>query len=558
MKRLFCLLIALSLAAPLPACALAAEAGGELFSDKDLTEANPAEATELVLSEDGVDITQAGVYRLSGRVENGSIRVALRAEGTVWLLLDGVSVHNENGAALTSTGCKKLIVTLAEGSVNALTQGAGTPDGEDNGAAIYVRDDLTINGSGALTVKSAYLDGINCRDSLRIVDGQITVNAVDDGIVGKDEVSIGGGVITITAKEGDGVKSTNSEDEERGFVAIAGGSVSITAGGGSASAAQASSDGRFMAQDAAATPSQKGVKAETSIAISGGSLTVDSADDAVHAVSVSVSGGTLALATGDDGIHADDTLVISGGQLAVTRSYEGLEAANLAISGGEINVTASDDGLNGAGGDSLTAAGDGGWGGEMGRFGRDRFSASSGTLSITGGRIFVTASGDGVDVNGDLSMSGGELYVRGPESSGNGALDYDGTFTLTGGTLAAVGAAGMAQGVNAPSIPGVAVALSGSGALEVLDGSNAAIVSFDAQGSYSHVVVYSDRFTDGGSYTLAAGGASQTVQMSVQPSQGGFGGGGHGGGRGDGFGGDFGNVEPGGGFGGKPGGGRRQ
>ena len=517
MKRLFRLFMALALALLLPVCALGVEADG-LFSDKDRTEADPAKAVELALSEDGVDITQAGVYRLSGQVANGSIRVSLNTEGTVWLLLDGVSVHNEKGAALTSTGCKKLILTLAEGSVNALTQGEGTPDGEDNDAAIYVRDDLTINGSGALTVESAYLDGINCRDSLRIVDGQITVNAVDDGIVGKDEVSIGGGVIAVTAKEGDGIKSTNSEDAERGFVAIAGGSVSITTGDGSAS--QTADAWSLMARPSADTRSQKGIKAETHIDISGGSLTVDSVDDALHSVNVTLSGGTLTLATGDDGVHADHTLSISGGQLAVTNSYEGLEAANIFISGGEISIIASDDGVNGAGGDSVAATEDGGWG-AMGRFGRDMFSSSTGTLSITGGRIFVTASGDGVDVNGDLSMSGGELYVRGPENSGNSALDYDGSFTLTGGTLAAVGTAGMAQGVNAPSIPGAALSLSGSGALEVLDASNAVVVSFDAQGGYNHVVVYSDRFSDGGDYTLVTGGTSQAVQMSVQASEGG-------------------------------------
>lgn len=541
MKRL---LMTLSLAALLPAFALGDDG---LFSDKDLTEANPSEATELVFTESGADITQAGVYRLSGQVANGSIRISLSTEGTVWLLLDGVSVHNENGAALTSTGCKKLILTLAEGSENTFTQGADTPTGDDDGAAIYVRDDLTINGSGSLTVESACLDGINCRDSLRIVDGQITVNAMDDGIVGKDEVSIGGGSIAITAMEGDGIKSTNSEDGERGFVAITDGSVSITTGGGSASVMSAPNDWERAGQSAASASSQKGVKAETYIDISGGSLTVDSADDALHSVAVSISGGALALSTGDDGIHADDMLAVSGGQIAITRSYEGMEAANITISGGEINVTATDDGINGAGGDSGAAAENGGWGDAMGRFGRDMFSSSSGTLSITGGRIFVSASGDGVDVNGSLSMSGGELYVRGSENSGNGALDYDGSFTLSGGTLVAVGASGMAQGVSEPAIPGVVASVAGSGELEVLDASNAVIVHFDAQGSYSHAVVYSQQFTEGGTYTLITGDVSQVVEMSTQASQSSFGG--HGG-RPGGFGGGNGGKP--GGFGAKP------
>lgn len=535
MKRFFSVLCALLLCLP-ALSAVSAETADDLFTDKDLTLADPSEAVDIALTEGGVDITEPGVYRLSGQIADGSIRVAPATEGDVWLLLDGVSVHNESGAALTSDGCDKLILTLAEGSVNSLTQGSAAPAEEDNDAAIYVRDDLTINGTGALTIESAYLDGINCRDSLRIVSGEITVNAVDDGLVGKDEVTIGGGTIAITAQTGDGIKATNAEDADRGFVTIADGSLTITTGEGSASVSQTDSGGwgDWQQQAQEDTPSQKGVKAETILTILGGTLSIDSVDDALHAVDVAISGGEMTLATGDDGVHADNTLTVSGGTITVTRSYEGLEGADVTLSGGEIDVTASDDGINGAGGDSATTTDEGTFG-DSGRFGRDRFASSTGTILISGGMISVNASGDGVDVNGDLEMTGGELYVNGPRSSGNGALDYDGSFTLTGGTVVAVGAAGMAQGVSDPAIPGTAMNVSGSGALEVLDSAGNALVHFEPLRDYSHVVVCSDRFTDGQSYTLTLGGESQTVQMTTDSTGGmGFGGGrgGFGGGRG--------------------------
>ena len=527
MRKTFLFLCALVLClAARPA--LSAEES-DLFSDKDLTLADPAQAVDIVLTEGGVDITQPGVYRLSGQVADGSIRVSPATEGDVWLLLDGVSVHNEDGAALTSDRCDKLILTLAEGSVNTLTQGPATPTEEDNDAAIYVRDDLTINGTGALTIESAYLDGINCRDSLRIVSGELTVSAVDDGLVGKDEVTIGGGTIAIDAQTGDGIKATNAEDADRGFVTIAGGTLSITTGEGSASVSQTASDGWGGWQQAEEedTPSQKGVKAETTLTISGGTLSIDSVDDALHAVDVAISGGEMTLSTGDDGVHADNTLTVSGGAITVTRSYEGLEASDMTLSGGEIDVTASDDGINGAGGDD-----DAETEGMSGRFGRDRFTSSTGTVRISGGVISVSASGDGVDVNGDLEMTGGELYVDGPRSSGNGALDYDGSFTLTGGTVVAVGSAGMAQGVSDPSVPGAVLNVSASGTLEVLDSAGNTLVHFEALRDYSHVVVYSDRFTAGESYTLSLGGETQTVEMTTDSTGGGGFGGGFGGGRG--------------------------
>ena len=241
----------------------------------------------------------------------------------------------------------------------------------------------------------------------------------------------------------------------------------------------------------------------------------------------------MTLATGDDGVHADNTLTVSGGTITVTRSYEGLEGTDVTLSGGEISITASDDGINGAGGDSAATSDEGAFG-ASGRFGRDRFASSTGTVCISGGVISVSASGDGVDVNGDLEMTGGELYVNGPESGGDGALDYDGSFTLTGGTVVAVGSAGMAQGVSDPSIPGTVMNASGSGVLEVLDSAGNVLIHFETLHAYSHAVLYSDRFTDGETYTVTMGGNSQSVQMTTDSTGGmGFGGGrgGFGGGR---------------------------
>ena len=50
------------------------------------------------------------------------------------------------------------------------------------------------------------------------------------------------------------------------------------------------------------------------------------------------------------------------------------------------------------------------------------------------------AEGDGLDTaNGNIQMSGGTMLIDGPVNGGNGALDYGGAFTLTGGTFVAAG-----------------------------------------------------------------------------------------------------------------------
>ena len=522
----------------LPAAVLLTAQAGDvensLFSEKDLILATMEEATPIVLNGESVTISEEGVYVLSGEIANGGIRISLQEEGIVRLLLNGVSVRNASGAALYTENCKKVILTLAQGTVNTFSQTGADAQDEAVNAAIYSRDDLTVNGTGALVVEGGYQDGVNSRDTLKIVSGQVSVTARDDGLVGKDAVIVGGGTLSVTSASGDGVKATNTEEAGRGYVTLAGGDISIKTGGGRAAVVKSNQNaGRgggpgFTAKDTTSSESSgmKGVKAATLITLSGANITVDSEDDAIHSNGdIEMTAGTLTLSTGDDGMHADAALRISGGEISITEAYEGVEATDITLSGGRVAITAADDGINGAGGDSGVQT-DVGWGGEWGRHGRDMFSSSTGTLTVSGGCITVTADGDGIDVNGDITMSGGEVYVRGPESSGNGALDYDGGFTMRGGTLLAVGASGMAQGVSQPAVAGALLSCDASGAVEVLDTSGNTLLSFDAMGPYQSVVVYSDLLENGQSYTIRTGGSEQTAVMSTEVSfGGGFGGG---------------------------------
>ena len=155
-----------------------------------------------------------------------------------------------------------------------------------------------------------------------------------------------------------------------------------------------------------------------------------------------IEGGTFEIKTGDDGAHADGNTTVSGGTLNITECYEGLEGATVDITGGEIHIVASDDGINAAGGNDQSGFGP--W--------QDAFSGSSEYyINISGGVIYIDASGDGIDSNGDLTVTGGEIYIDGPTSDGDGALDYDGTGTITGGTLVAVGSNGMVMNFGSNS-----------------------------------------------------------------------------------------------------------
>jgi hypothetical protein len=181
-----------------------------------------------------------------------------------------------------------------------------------------------------------------------------------------------------------------------------------------------------------------GIRGKDYLMMHDGDLVVNSGDDGLKSdVRAEFENGSIRISAGDDAIHTDSILIIKGGTIDIARSYEGLESISLIISGGNIHVVSSDDGLNAADGS--------GGGGMPGMPPQGGFSSGKCTLKITGGYICVNATGDGIDINGSVEMTGGTLIIDGPTASNNGALDYDGACKVTGGTILAIGSSGMAQ-----------------------------------------------------------------------------------------------------------------
>lgn len=240
-----------------------------------------------------------------------------------------------------------------------------------------------------------------------------------------------------------------------------------------------------------------GMKAQTLLAVKGGTYTMDTTGDAFHSKQdMVIDGGAFTVSTGDDAFHADGHLTVNGGTIDIPACYEGLEGQSVTVNGGKIDLTASDDGINAS-------------------------SDSSGDLfiRITGGEIHVSAEGDGLDSNGDLYMEGGILYVDGPVSGGDSALDYDGTGTVTGGTIVAAGSGRMLQSFGNQSsqqvitvyyeqtqAAGTAITLTGPDGTELL--------SYAPSKEFSSAVISIPGFTDGASYTLSTGEYEEEFTIS--------------------------------------------
>lgn len=507
----------------------------DVHSVADVDSWNTAEETAIALSGlsatvsgDGasaegsvVTITEPGTYRVTGALSDGQLVVTSASDGLVRIVLDGAEISSSTGAAIDVTDADSVAVILAEGSENTLSDTASYAETAEANAALYSSADLTIAGSGALTVHGNGNDGITGKDGLVIAAGALTVDAVDDGIRGKDYLVVTGGTLTVTAG-GDALTSDNDTDLARGFVAISGGTATLTAEGDGISAATDTvvtggtitvSSGGGAGASLADDVSAKGIKSGVITVIEDGTISVSAADDAVHSnLAVHISGGVLSLASGDDGIHADSALLIAGGSIDVTESEEGLEAAAIEITAGATTVRSRDDGINASGGTDTAESAEadaaqpqpGGPGEESG---------GSQSVLISGGSLVIDADGDGLDSNGTAEITGGTVVVHGPTGNGNGALDVDGSFTVSGGVLLAAGSTGMVVSPDTDSAQGwISGTLDSSQpagtTVQVLDADGTVLATFAGEKAFQSVVFSSAAITTGETYTLAVGGSA--------------------------------------------------
>ena len=450
-KKLLAALLASALAAgmlPTSACAASSSyttLNATLIRFTDAAAKASGKYTGYEIDGTDVSITAAGTYVFSGDCDNGSITVKKGVTG-VTIVLNGLTLTNDDSAAITLNKTAEASLIAAAGTTNTV---ADTEGSSDENAAVKVKSGaaLSIGGTGTLTVDGNAKNGIKgAADAvITVAEVKLNINAVNDGLSCDDELNITGGTLSITAG-GDAVKASpdtgdteNPDTTSLGNVTISGGTLTLNAteDGIQADGDLTISGGTFhvktngghttaLTDDSA---SCKGFKAGGALTVTGGTVNVDSADDALHAnEDVTITGGTLTLAAGDDAVHADNDLVIgtkgasstSTPRINITASYEGLEGTTVTVYSGDIDVVASDDGVNAA---NSTL-------GER----SDKYA-----INIAGGDLYIDAGSDGLDSNNDINITGGKVEVYGADAMMDAAIDYDGTFTLSGGTLFGAG-----------------------------------------------------------------------------------------------------------------------
>ena len=442
-----------------------------------------------------VTIKCGGEYDFSGSYSGSDAQILVntaKTDSSVYLNMKGLTLTNTADAPIYIQRASKAFVVAKNGTTNTFTDAssraktysytndAGEAKTDTTGACIYSKDDLTIKGEGTLIVKANYNNGIHTSNDLKVKNGLITVNAKNNGLKGKGSVEISGGTINITTTEGDGIKSDTEDATDlasgKGSIEITGGTITVTSAFDGITAANAvvvangesekptikiitggghsclsdpttasSSTGRggfggggfpggMGGSSCSTTESMKGIKGDSSIAISGGVIDINSRDDGLHSGgTITLSGGTMTIATDDDGVHAEKALYVKdNANVSVTIAYEGMESPDMNFEGGITSVITTDDGWNAAGGTSTTTGGNTGRGGPGGFGG----GGSTGNLKVSGGYHYVyvgTGDTDGIDSNGGISITGGVIIVECRMNGGMGGMvDSDGTTTISG------------------------------------------------------------------------------------------------------------------------------
>ena len=510
-----------------------------------------ADSNAVQIKGSAIKITEEATYIFTG-VFNGMILVDCDKDAQPQLVFGGATVHSETSAALYIVDAGKVTLTLADGTENYLSNGGAfaTIDSEDIDAALYSRRDLVINGSGKLTVLSPAGKGISCKDNLILTGGTLDIQSAFHGLDANDSLRVTGVSATVAAGM-DGIHCENNTDTDFGYVYISSGTFDIDAAGDGIAAGawlqivdgsftlltgSGHENGKDHADNWGGFPggpggkattdtdsaSMKGIKAATGMLLTGGSYTIDSADDALHCDSATViRGGSYTIATGDDAIHAETALTIADGSIDISTSYEGLEAQDVAVLGGSIKLVATDDGINSAGGNDNSGNGGrdemapppGGNPPPGGHGGPGGMSAGNGSVLIAGGTLYIKSSGDGIDANGSVTISGGHTTIVGPTQGDTATLDYDRSCVITGGTFIGTGARGMAQSFTASEQGVIALQVGNQAAgtqIVLKDAMGTTLIDYAPELNFAVVILSCPEMVSGQEYTVSVGSASGT------------------------------------------------
>jgi hypothetical protein len=468
----------------------------DMFTERDLAGTyEESGAVYVTLSDDGiagetdgvvidgqmVTITAEGTYIFSGTLSEGQI-VVDADNAKVQIVFDNVDITCASSAAVYVKSAEKVFVTLAEGSQNTLRNTDEYVAIDDNNidAVIFAKSDLTLNGTGSLTIISAEGHGIVSKDDLKIIGGTYDITAAGHALSGKDSVRIADGTFILTAEK-DGIHAENADDEEKGYIYIADGdftitsdgdgmdasnivqiedgTLDITAGGGAANSLKTHEsdvpggpgggmpqngeklDGESMPQMGekpdgenmtemgkrpdGTTPPEKPSQTDQSDTADETAAPDNATDHQSSSAETTEDTTTDESGTSTKGIKAGGGMYLNGGTYQIDSADDSIHSnANITIADGTYTLATGDDGVHAddaliVNGGTITVT--------------ESYEGLEGlTVTINDGTIDITASDDGINTAGEkMELNGGYIHIL----AGGDGVDSNGDLTINGGEI---------------------------------------------------------------------------------------------------------------------------
>lgn len=468
----------------------------DMFTERDLAGTyEESGAVYVTLSDDGITgetdgvaingqtmtITAEGTYIFSGTLSEGQI-VVDADNAKVQIVFDNVDITCASSAAVYVKSAEKVFVTLAEGSQNTLRNTDEYVAIDDNNidAVIFAKSDLTLNGTGSLTIISAEGHGIVSKDDLKIIGGTYDITAAGHALSGKDSVRIADGTFILTAEK-DGIHAENADDEEKGYIYIADGdftitsdgdgmdasnivqiedgTLDITAGGGAANSLKTHEsdvpggpgggmpqngekpDGESMPQMGekpdgenmtemgkrpdGTTPPEKPSQTDQSDTADETAAPDNATDHQSSSAETTEDTTTDESGTSTKGIKAGGGMYLNGGTYQIDSADDSIHSnANITIADGTYTLATGDDGVHAddaliVNGGTITVT--------------ESYEGLEGlTVTINDGTIDITASDDGINTAGEkMELNGGYIHIL----AGGDGVDSNGDLTINGGEI---------------------------------------------------------------------------------------------------------------------------
>lgn len=477
-------------------------------------------------------ITQAGTYVLTGSGKNIKLVVEAADTDQVHLVFQNLTLEGE-GTLLQVNKAQEVVISLAEGSQNALTESQASDD-EEVKATIHSQVPLTLNGTGNLTLTALTKNALEVEDDLKVLGGTYTVRAANHGFKAEGALDIEAATLTIEAGK-DGLHAEHDETTERANISLNPTQLSIAA-------------------------TEDGVDAGNELTIKGGTITVSQSEEGLEARVIRQLGGDVTIKSSDDGVNASaGSSSKTTDTSATSKTTDASATSNTADTSSSASQATTDSATASIAASQATAAPaatsqtdqanqdknqtppaptagqappQGGQPPQNGQGpggmppGGQEESDPSLQIILEGGTLTIDAEGDGIDSNGTVSISGGSLVVNGSVQGGNGPLDAAGDITITGGRVWALGTSdmlqGFAQGSTQASITANIAGTAGQ-TLIILGANGKEVARQTASKDFQAVIMSSADLVDGQTYTIQAEGTTQTATAAlVTPVTGGF------------------------------------